>query len=458
MNRRELLISTGVLAGGLVAGCAVTTPTSPAKVWLKRWLGAFNSPDLFVYKRFIEANAPTLVPYIDDDLAVREVTGGFELLSVEETGAGEITALVGDRAWERRSKVTLTVDGAGKLADIAFAGAPGAEGVARLDEAAALAAIGAKLEGEAVAGRFSGALLIARGDNPLLSATGGFADEQATVPNGTPTRFCIGSMGKLFTAVAVMQLVEQGRVGLADPLLKHLPDFANRALAGRVTVEMLLTHTGGTGDIFGPEYEAGQVKTVADAVRLFGAREPAFEPGSRWGYSNFGFVLLGAIVEQAAGQPYEAVFRERIFGPAGMAATSQRFASDRPTALPFTGARATGLKALTPYEGLPAGGGYSTAEDLHRFAIALQNGSLVKPQTLVAMITPKVKAGARQWGLGVAIGTRNGLAYWGHGGAAPGVNGDLAVYPGHTAVVLCNRGHPAATVVAEYAGARLPER
>ena len=116
---------------------------------------------------------------------------------------------------------------------------------------------------------------------------------------GTSTRFCIGSMGKLFTAVAIMQLVEQGRLGLSDPLARHL------------------------------------------------------EPGSRWGYNNDGFVLLGAILERVTGKPYEAVFHERIFGPAGMPATSQAFASSRATAVPAwrcgpATARPTSLRPRPP--------------------------------------------------------------------------------------------------------------
>lgn len=456
MNRRTILISGGAAAAWTAVSHAWAADADPPHEWLERWLAAFNDPDLRVYRRFIERYAPTLVPYLDDDLSLREVTGGFDLLSMETAGAGETAALVRDRAWGRRSKVVLTAAGPDKLDDIAFSGAPAVESEPRLTEAAVLAAVKRKLDTEGAAGRFSGALLVARGDHPLLSGARGFADAEGQTANTVATRFCVGSMGKLFTAVAVMQLVEQGRLALADPLARHLPDFANRALAEKVTLQHLLTHTGGTGDIFGSEYDAGQVKTVADAVRVFGAREPAFEPGARWGYSNFGFVLLGAIVERVSGRPYEAVFKAQIFDPAGMAATSQRFASDRPTASACTGARATGLKALAPYEGLPAGGGYSTVEDLHRFVVALRSGRLVTAPTLAAMTTPRVQAGTRSWGLGVAIGRRNGVPYWGHGGSAPGVNGDLAVYRNHAVVVLCNRGHPAATAAAEYIGARLP--
>ncbi|MFY0540693.1 serine hydrolase domain-containing protein [Nannocystis pusilla] len=396
-------------------------------------------------------------PYVDDDLGVREVTGGFELLRSQMTGPQEITAWVKDRAWDRRSKVVLTAAGPDRLDDIAFAGAPAEETFSRLDEAAALAATEAKLGEEARAGRFNGAVLVARGEQVLLRVGHGSADDSRAVPVTPSTRFCIGSMGKMFTAVAIPQLVEQGRVDLADALAKHLPDYANRSLAERVTVEMLLTHTGGTGDIFGPQYDANAdaLKTPAELVRFYGAREPVFEPGSRWGYSNYGFVLLGAILERVTGKPYDAVVQERIFGPAGMQATSPSFASARATAIPYTGAGATGRKALPPYAGLPAGG-YSTVEDLHAFVVALRRGALVSAATLAAMTEPRVVAGTSHWGLGVAVRSRNGATFYGHGGGAPGVNGELAIYGDYATVVLCNRGHPAAVNVAEFIGVRLP--
>ncbi|MDG2523642.1 serine hydrolase [Caulobacter segnis] len=456
MNRRDLLIS-GVAGAGLLASGVSHADDGLLQSWLKRWLAAFNDPDLRIYKQFVETLAPSVRPYVDDDLSVREVTGGFQLVSSQVTGANEITAIMKDRAWDRRSKVVLTATGGEKLDDIAFAGAPG-EALQRLDERLAIAASVEKLREEGAVGRFNGAALTARGEKVLLKVAHGMADESTGAAVTPSMRFCIGSMGKMFTAVAVMQMVESGRLKLSDTLAVHLPDYPNQALASRVTVERLLTHTGGTGDIFGPQYDANidKLKTPADLVRFYGAREPIFEPGARWGYSNYGFVLLGAILERVAGKPYEAVFQEAIFMPAGMVSTSQGFASSKPTARPYTGARATGLKALTPYDGLPAGGGYSTVEDMHAFAIGLRAGRLVKPATLAAMTTPKVVAGSSHWGLGMAIRSRNGATYYGHGGSAPGVNGDFAVYRDDVTVVLCNRGHPAALNAADFIGARLP--
>jgi CubicO group peptidase (beta-lactamase class C family) len=226
-----------------------------------------------------------------------------------------------------------------------------------------------------------------------------------------------------------------------------------------VTLQHLLTHTGGTGDFFGADYDAhaAELRAPSDFIRLFGAREAAFPPGSRWGYSNFGFILLGAIVEQVSGLAWDVYLQRNIFRVADMSSTSPT-ASAGDTAVPCTGAEQTGLKPLPFYVGLPAGGGYSTLDDLHRFAIALRQGRLLDPKHLVMLTTATVPAGSAQWSLGLRVDVRNGEICYGHRGSAPGVNADFAVYPrsGHEVIVLANRGHPHASNVAEFIGARLP--
>ena len=130
-------------------------------------------------------------------------------------------------------------------------------------------------------------------------------------------------MNKMFTAVATLQLVEAGKLALDDPVGKHLRGYPNSEVATKVTVRHLLTHTGGTGDIFGPEYDPNrlQLREHADYVKLYGSRAPNFPPGSRFEYSNYGFVLLGAIIEAVSGESYYDYVREHVFGPAGMTST-----------------------------------------------------------------------------------------------------------------------------------------
>jgi D-alanyl-D-alanine carboxypeptidase len=441
------------LFASLGTSLALARSASDPQQWLTRWLQAFNSDRLSIYAEFVRAHSPALVPYLDDDLGLREASGGFLLLRSEQTAPREITAWVRDRLWDRFSRVVLTI-GDDKIDDVSFLSAPAPADftLRRLSEREALAQLRRKLRTEAAAGRLSGAVLVSKGSNILLREAYGREIS-------TDTRFCIGSMGKMFTAVAMMQLIQNRRLQLSDTIATLLPTYPNPRLAREVTIEHLLTHSGGTGDFFGPDYETHQaeLRTLCDFIRLFGDREPAFTPGSRWGYSNFGFILLGAILEHVSDMPWDTYLQTHIFRAAGMTSTSP-LASEGNTAQPCTGAAQTGLKLLPFYVGLPAGGGYSTLGDLHLFATALRDGSLLDATHLDLLTRARIPAGAAHWALGLRVGHRNGASYFGHGGSAPGINADFAAYPGsgYLTIALANRGHPHAVNVAEFIGARLP--
>ena len=173
----------------------------------------------------------------------------------------------------------------------------------RLTQAQALAALAAHAAEHARADEFAGAVLVARHGKVLLNNAWGRADRKAGTANTPATRFRIGSMNKMFTAVATLQLVEAHKLALDDPIGKHLPDYPNKEVAAKVTVRHLLTHTGGTGDIFGPEFEEHrlQLREHRDYLKLYGRRGLTHEPGARFEYSNYGFVLLGALLEHVSG-------------------------------------------------------------------------------------------------------------------------------------------------------------
>ncbi len=461
MDRRLFLVGSG---GALTASLSNAAPAQgaspgPATALFERWLSAFNAFDPAVYRRFIAAAMPDALPYVDSDLAVRDASGGFQVLRTAPTGSQQVTAWVKDRSWDRFSRVVLTAKDADSVADITFLGAPAPDGfsIARLSEQQVLQAFDRKLAAEARGGHFAGAVLVARQGRVLFHRAYGLADIGRNRKADARTRYCIGSMGKMFTAVSILQLVQAGKVNLDDPLVRHLPDYPNAALARKVTLEHLLTHTGGTGDIFGPEYDGHVALRPSDFVRLYGQRPLLFEPGSRWSYSNYGFVLLGAVIERACGQPYERWYDAHLFQPAGMTATSAT-ASEGDSAIPYTGAAASGFKPLAPYVGVPAGGGYSTVGDLNAFAAALHDGRLLDQRSRDLLLTGRTDAGSARQALGFVIRNRNGAECYGHGGSAEGANGDLAVFPGsgYTSVVLCNRGHPVAVNAADFIGARLP--
>ncbi|HEY3213463.1 MAG TPA: serine hydrolase domain-containing protein [Actinomycetota bacterium] len=255
----------------------------------------------------------------------------------------------------------------------------------RLTEAEALAALETFLREEVSADRFSGAVLVAKDGEVVFIHAYGLADREQKIPNTLQTRFRVGSMNKMFTAVAILQLVEAGEVELTAPLGTYLTDYPNPDVATEVTIHHLLTHTGGTGDIFGPEFEAHreELRTIADYVELHGERGPEFEAGSQWVYSNYGFVLLGAVIEAVTGQSYYDYVHEHIYEPVGMTGTGSvpedQAVPDRAIGYmdPIGGTDWRPNTDTLPYRGTSAGGGYSTVGDFARFADALPNHELL---------------------------------------------------------------------------------
>jgi D-alanyl-D-alanine carboxypeptidase len=338
-------------------------------------------------------------------------------------------------------------------------------GKTEADAVKALAARADRLAGE---DELSGAVLVAKDDRGLFSHPYGLADRKRRIPNTIRTRFRIGSMNKMFTATAILQLVEAGKVKLTAPLGTYLPDYPNRDVATKVTIHQLLTHTGGTGDIFGPDFDAHrkELRTLADYVKLYGKRGLEFKPGSRWAYSNYGFILLGVVIEKVTGHGYYDYVQEHVYAPAGMTRSGSlpedHAVADRSigyTKPPGTTAWVPNTDTL-PYRGTSAGGGYSTVEDLARFAHALLSHKLLRPDSTKLLITGKIKDGpATRYAYGFEDARdADGNGWVGHGGGAPGISGDLKIYPksGYVVAVLANIDPPAAQGISEYLDPRLP--
>jgi CubicO group peptidase (beta-lactamase class C family) len=345
---------------------------------------------------------------------------------------------------------------------------PGPPAIQADADSAFVAALRARLEAATAAGEFSGAVLVARQGSTLFEGAYGLADRERGVPNTPLTQFRVGSMNKMLTAVAALQLVQAGTVRLDAPLGTYLPDYPNAELASKVTPHHLLTHTGGTGDIFGPQFMANrtELRTIGDYLRLYGTRGLRFEPGARWEYSNYGFMLLGAIIERVGGTSYDDHVAARVHAPAGMTATGSApedsLVPGRAVGYMRQGGPSGPLVSnapTLPYRGTPAGGGYSTVGDLARFAVAVRDRRLLDSTHTALLYTGKVPVNPSvQYAYGFMDRVVGGRRWVGHGGGAPGMNGELAFEPngGYVVVVLSNLDPPAAGQVAAFILDRLP--
>jgi D-alanyl-D-alanine carboxypeptidase len=445
----------------------------PAMGQFAAWLEVFNSGDRERCAQFLANHFPSWLNSLDRVLAFRERTGGLDLRKLERVSATAAAVLVQERDSDQFVRVELTVDAATEplvITSLTLAAIPRpAEfSIARLTEDEAVTRVQDVLREAAAADRFSGAVLVEKNGQVLFSRAYGLADRERGFPNTLQTRFRIGSMNKMFTGVAVLQLAEAGRVELTVPIGEYLTGYRNRDVAARVTVHHLLTHTGGTGDIFGPQFQAQrlELRTLDDYVQLYGDRGPEFEPGSRWQYSNYGFILLGVLIEKVTGQTYYDYVQAHIYEPAQMTATGSQPEHQAVPGLsagytkpPATASWVPNSETL-PYRGTSAGGGYSTAGDLARFAEALLGHRLLRPDSTRLLITGKAERGpGARYAYGFAdLRDTDGKGSVGHGGGAPGMNGALRIYPesGYITVVLANVDPPAADRVAEWLDARLP--
>lgn len=317
--------------------------------------------------------------------------------------------------------------------------------------------------------RFSGAVLVARDGKPLFLQAYGLASKSFNVANRVDTKFNLGSMNKMFTAVAVLQLAEKGKLSLEDKVGKHIPDYPNKDVAEKVTIHQLLTHTSGMGSYFNKDYmEASKTrfKKVRDYFPLMANEKLAFEPGARWQYSNSGFMLLGAIVEAASGQDYFDYVREHIYKPAGMTNTdAYEMDQDTPNlAIGYANPGRSGAPAqnnlyLHVVKGGPAGGGFSTVEDLLKFDIALRQHKLLSQKYTELLYTGKVEAGGpnRKYAYGFGESREGGTRIVGHSGGFAGINSQLDIYLdlGYTVAVMSNYSPPAAGRIADRVRKRL---
>jgi CubicO group peptidase (beta-lactamase class C family) len=257
---------------------------------------------------------------------------------------------------------------------------------------------------------FSGVVLVRQGDEDVVHEARGLAHQGFGVPNTIDTRFDIASVTKIFTAAAIMQLVDRGKIALDTRVMPFL-GIAGTQISDDVTVFHCLTHTSGIGD--DADEEAGEdyadlwidtpnysVRETRDFLPQFVDKEPNFAPGEGVRYNNVAFVLLGLVIERVSGLPYRDYVRQRIFAPAGMAG-ADFCAMDEVSANLAEGytkiEREDGTvgwrKNIYSYPpvGSPDGGATVTARDLDRFVVAIRSGALMGADAARELLRPHVK-------------------------------------------------------------------
>ncbi len=331
---------------------------------------------------------------------------------------------------------------------------------ARSERDAALAASVEAFATKLSAGdKFSGVVLLTRHGQPLVRRGYGLADRKVGRANTPETPFMLSSVSKMFTAVTIAKLVERKQLSFDSTLGTLLPEYPSAEARDQVTVRHLLTMSSGITDLFRvPEFwaQVATLKSPTDFWKFFATSPLQFRPGTQWSYSNSNFLLLGAIIERQTGRAFTSVVDAELFRPLGLASTRYEVGGSPKLALGYTrtppaGARADSAHWYPAWEEpkpgddcipcSPMGGGYSTADDLARFADALVDNRILNREMTTLVLTGYIDAdyGGRD-GYGFETRLVNGVKIAGHRGSFAGSSNQVEFYPdlGYVLVVLGN--------------------
>jgi CubicO group peptidase (beta-lactamase class C family) len=284
---------------------------------------------------------------------------------------------------------------------------------------------------------FMGTVLVAKDGKLLVNEGYGSADLEWKIPNSPTAKFRLGSLTKQFTAAGILLLEERGKLKVEDPVSKYMTDAP--AAWEKITIYNLLTHTSGIPNFTSfPDYRSTEWKdtTPAELVARFRDKPLDFEPGSKFSYSNSGYVLLGYLLEKISGQTYGEFLQQNIFTPLNMADTGiesntailpERAQGYEPSA---HGVRHAGYISMTiPFS---AGALYSTTGDLLKWEQGLFGGKVLSAASLAKMTTPFKS----DYGFGLIVVTKDGHKFITHGGGIEGFNTSLNFYPDDKIVVI----------------------
>lgn len=435
----------------------------PAQQRALALLEALKSPDANVVKDFLAHNLPPEAlkekkeqQWISSLLAETIKLRGGSFVRWEKVGDTEAQLVYRNDLFDRLETTGVTVEPAAPHRITGWSKPkplPSNTPAPRNDEelAARLDAFARRMEKHDF---FSGTILIERGDTLVLAKAYGLAERNMRAPNHLDTKMKLASITKLFTAVAIGQLVEQGKVSLDDPITKYVPDVAG---GDRVRIRHLLSHTSALGDIdYGKAWEMSpfDLRTLDDWIKVSDMRPPAREPGTSWEYSNLGYTYLGKVIEAASGQDYYSYLTDHVFKPAGMVNSGvwgvdyviPNLAHTYEMEFDLGAGQYRNVTLRDGARGPSSGGAISTVEDLARFARALRTGVLLKPATFRQFTTPLPETGKKLWGLGfynAKLGNSEIMGV-GHGGNLMGTCTEFLMFEHQgtpwTITVLSNSG------------------
>jgi CubicO group peptidase (beta-lactamase class C family) len=387
----------------------VDFPKTPAGERARTLFDLFNDKITIAPKEFVRENCSdgfkSRVPENQWGGAIQQIkamAAPYDLASIDKSEPNEVAFTIRSKSAGMAFAIEVSVEpqaphligsmmfrpaGPGAGAPAPSPAAPKPQGPVGAPDAARIKAY---LDEQAEAGKFSGTALVAKDGKPLLLESAGLASKRFRAPNAADTKFNLGSINKSFTAVAVLQLVEAGLVGIDDPIGKYL-DFFPKEVGEKVKVRHLLDMSSGWGDYWRHPYflqHKDQLRTVADHMAFIKDMPLDFEPGTRSQHSNTGFEVAGALIEKVSGLDYFDYVREKIYRPAGMTDSDSYdrdgavenlavgYTNMHPLAGNTTDFRWENTYILSP-RGTPAGGGYSTAGDMLKYDAALRGGKLL---------------------------------------------------------------------------------
>jgi CubicO group peptidase (beta-lactamase class C family) len=449
---------------------------------IKTWINLFNQRDSSALVSFYQNNlSEELIQKeytkkcVEGNLWVRSDFGKIVPYSIKVKGGNELKLKVHNKSMTRWLNVRFKFSSDENCKITSYVSfltctKPRSVKIEKLDDNDLAADVKKFVTQSAFEGDFSGTVLIANNGVPFFVESYGDANIEKKISNNNETKYGIASLNKMMTGLAIAQLVQAGRLNYSDLVSKHLPNYPNKEVAENVTIQQLLSHTSGLGDVFTEEWgkKIDSVRNVSDWFEFFVNNSLLFRPGKGFNYSNAAYVVLGAIIEKVSGTDYYTYIRENITKPLGMNNTEFYSKSDVVDNMAegyyYKNAANPKLNNINtrPFRGFPAGGGYSTVSDLLKFGEAIRSMKLIDEKH-TKLMTSKIRRIIPFLNVGYALGfledERDGTRMVGHEGGSEGVSADFNIYwdSGYTVIVLSNFDPHAAEQVSNYVKMRIKE-